>query len=35
MLPLNRERSIKERKQKGVFDVTLNQGKIEYLLVFF
>jgi hypothetical protein len=30
MLPLDRERSIKERKYKGVFDVRLSQGKIEH-----
>ncbi len=30
MLPLVRERSIKERKYKGVIDVRLSQGKIEH-----
>jgi hypothetical protein len=30
MLPLERERSIKQRKYKGVFDVRLSQGKIEH-----
>jgi hypothetical protein len=35
MLPLDRERSIKERKYKGVFDVRLSQGKIEHPTFFF
>jgi hypothetical protein len=30
MLPLERERSTKQRKYKGVFDVRLSQGKIEH-----
>ncbi len=30
MLPLERERSIKQRKYKGVLDVRLSQGKIEH-----
>ena len=35
MLPLEIERSIKQRKYKGVFDVRLSQGKIEYSTFFF
>jgi hypothetical protein len=30
MFPLDRERSIKKHKYKGVFDVRLSQGKIEH-----
>ena len=35
MLPLDKERSIKEPKYKGVFDVRLSQGKIEHTTFFF